>query len=89
MDSGRRAFNPRSRGLYSSISVSFYMIFTFASFIANAVGWLVPNNVTRTKLSRVWSPCAMTRVVGRETPSGAASVAASAREGEVLPPMIT
>ena len=56
MDSGMRAFNPWSWGLYYSISVSLSMISVFASFMASVVGWSVPNKVTRNTLSHVWAP---------------------------------
>ena len=85
MDAMRRAFNLCSYGLYSSSSVSLSMISTFTSFIASTVGWSVPNRVDRITLSCVWAPCDMARVEGRDTTSGAVSMAASAREGVALP----
>ena len=65
------------------------MLSVFTSFMSVAVGWSGPYKVTRTSLSRAWDPCSMARVSGRETPSGAVSVAASAREVAAPFPMIT
>ena len=89
MDAGRRDFSPQSRGLYSYISVYLSMISIFTSFIASAVWWSGPNKVDRTTLSRVWASHTMASVAGRETPSGAVRVAASAREGAALLPTTT
>ena len=65
------------------------MIFTFTSFIASVMGGSGPNRVDRTNLTRACPPCAMDWVTGMETPSGAVSVSASAREGVLPPPGTT
>ena len=51
------------------------------SCMASAMGWYYYIRVNRTILSRAWYTYAMARVVGKDTPSGAVSVAASANEG--------
>ena len=89
MDSRRRDFNPQSWGLYYSRSVSFYMISAFISLIYSKVSWSVQNRVVRTTLIRVWDPCDMARVAGRETPDVVINVAASSKEGSEAPTAIT
>ena len=89
MDSGRRALNLRLQGLYSSRSISLYIIYVFTSLMAITMGWSCPNKVTRNTVSPAWGPCAMTKVTNRETPSGAVSVAVSAREGAAPLPAMT
>ena len=80
MDDGRRTFNPRPKGLYSSRYAYVSMIYVFNSFMASTVGWSGPNKVTRNTLIRAWDPCVMYRVSDRETLSNTFSVAASTRE---------
>ena len=65
------------------------MISTLASLVASAAGWSFPNKVNRTTLSRVWSPRAMARIVVRETPYSAVSVAATDKEGVAPLPVTT
>ena len=59
------------------------------SRMSSTVGWSCPNRLTRTTLSRAWDPRARVRVDGKETLSGAISVAASANEGVAPPPVMS
>ena len=65
------------------------MIYTFKSLMDSVVGWYGPKNVTTDTLNRAWTPRAISKVAGRETPSGAISVEASAREEVAALPAMT
>ena len=89
MDTGRRNFNPRSQGLYSSSSISLFVIYVSTSFVVSAVGCSGPNRVNRTTLIYLLTLSTMDRVASRDKPSGAISMAASARECAAPPPAMT
>ena len=59
---GIRAFNPRSRGFYTSNFISISRSSSLMYRMASTVRWSCPNRVTRTTPSRVWDPRALARV---------------------------